>query len=257
MKTIFSHLRLKTAVAAIALIFGLCAPAAAQDIASPKRMHHRSSREILTGFSGGMMVHVGYGFSTSPDELFRNASLKSTTGKSDIPNDGVTAGVGGQLRLHLLNHIHLGAEGGVSTMPLMKSGSNIRTGWGGAMCDLYWTWGKVSPLFGFTIGGGSQSRLYVPQNAEIVSGAENTTYNASFTRTPFFLLDPYIGCEVEITDRIHMIFRVDYMLPFGSKDKGLEILPSAEPEAQQKNNGWSRFIAPSGPKLYIGFMFVH
>ena len=45
-------------------------------------------------------------------------------------SSGFAYGFGGQLRIHFLDHIHLGGEGHVSTMPLTGTGSNVRTGWG-------------------------------------------------------------------------------------------------------------------------------
>ena len=92
----------------------------------------------------------------------------------------------------------------MSTMPLMGTGSNIRTGWGGAFCDFYTNWGKVRPLVGMTIGGGSMKRLYVPDQAEGVdfATADSTHYNASYTKTPFFFLDPYVGLEIGLNTSI-------------------------------------------------------
>ncbi len=204
-------------------------------------------RKILTGFSGGMMVHIGYGFSKNPAELFANNTLLTSQFWKNLPTDGVMIGLGGALRLHLLEHIHLGGEGGVSTMPLGKSGSNVRSGYGGALIDFYTTFGRFSPMIGMTIGGGSMSRLYVGVD-ETSSTSDSTVYNASSTKSSFFLLDPYIGFEVASnSDRVHFIVRIDYMLPFGST-KGISAGETFK---------WSNFITPSGPRLYIGVMFNH
>lgn len=205
------------------------------------------NNKIFTGFSGGMMLHLGYAFSQSPDALFRNASLLDYDKLSSLPRSGVTMGIGGALRVHLLNHIHIGSEGFMSSMPLMKTGSHVRMGYGGVLCDYYWTWGKVSPLIGMTVGGGSMSRLYVPYDKEnIESTATETTYNASYTKTPFFMLDPYIGLEIELTRRIALLLRLDWVLPFGGNGSQLS-----------KDVSWSHYVSPSGPRLYVGFMFGH
>ena len=206
----------------------------------------KEHKKVFTGFSGGMMLHGGYAFSSTPDELFRNSSLSETTIK-DLPRDGFTLGLGGTLRLHLVDHIHLGGEGHVSMMPLMKSGTSIRSGWGGAMCDFYATLGIVRPLVGLSIGGGSIKRLYVPEDAEAtVTGDNKMVYNASYTKTPFFYLDPYVGLEI-LLGKISLYFRVDYMLPFGKSDEGL----------MKTSMSWSNFITPSGPRVYIGCLFGH
>lgn len=236
----------------LTILFGLLAlllwaePVLAQDstsVAKPKK--EKDDRKIVTGFSGGMMLHLGYAFSSSPDELFRNGSLHSVANVTDLPSDGVTLGLGGALRMHVLDCIHLGIEGAVSTMPLMKSGSNIRTGWGDAFCDFYFPTKLIRPLIGLGIGGGSMKRLYVPSNAEQISGSSTTVYNASFTTTPFFLLDPYVGIEFRLGGSASLIVRADYMLPFGKNGSTLS----------SKDIKWSNFITPSGPRLYVGIMF--
>jgi len=208
----------------------------------------RSSSGIFTGFSGGMLLHGGYLFAKDPRYVFSNTGLGSLDYVKNLPNDGFCMGLGGTLRVHLINHIHLGAEGFVSTMPLMKTGSNVRTGWGGAMCDFYTDWGKVRPLIGLTVGGGTMKRLFVPDQDPVSDpGAtpnENTTYNASYTKTPFFLLDPYVGMEIGLTSHMALIIRIDYMLPFGTSKSKLT-----------PNVDWGNFMTPSGPRLYVGLMF--
>ena len=207
---------------------------------------NKEHKKVFTGFSGGMMIHGGYLFAQSPDALFRNSSL-TTENIKDLPKDGFTMGLGGTLRLHLIDHIHLGGEGHVSFMPLAASGTSIRTGWGGAMCDFYADLGILRPLIGLTVGGGSTRRLYVPDDSEqTVTGENNMEYNASFTKTPFFLLDPYVGLEIAL-GKVTLLIRADYMLPFGKSDSGLF----------KQDVSWDNFISPSGPRLYIGCLFGH
>ena len=205
----------------------------------------KSGKKTLTGFSGGMMIHGGYAFSQTPNELFRNGSLTGAK-LGDLPKDGFAFGLGGTLRLHLLDHIHLGGEGHMSFMPLMSSGSSIRTGWGGAMCDFYMTLGIVRPLIGMTIGGGAVRRVYVPEDADDVTTGDNgMVYNASYSKTPFFLLDPYLGVEIAL-GKVSMLVKLDYLLPFGKDHDSLT-----------PNVKWSNFITPSGPRIYVGFLFGH
>lgn len=207
---------------------------------------NKEHKKIVTGFSGGMMIHGGYLFSKSPDELFRNGSLTGEIATT-LPRDGFTMGLGGTLRMHLVEHIHLGGEGHMSFMPLAASGTSIRTGWGGAMCDFYASLGNVRPLIGLVVGGGSTRRLYVPdEDSAPVTDDDKMEYNASFTKTPFFLLDPYAGLEIAF-EKLALLIRVDYMLPFGKGNKGL-----ADTEVN-----WSNFLSPSGPRLYIGCLFGH
>ena len=231
------------------LLPGLTARAQ-EDADTPQEVKAKKSRSasgFFTGFSGGMMLHGGYLFAKDPRYVFSNTGLGSPDYVKNLPNDGFCMGLGGTLRAHLINHIHLGAEGFVSTMPLMKTGSNVRTGWGGAMCDFYTDWGKVRPLIGLTVGGGVMKRLFVPDAPTVTSADSETNYNASYTKTPFFLLDPYIGMEIGLTNHMALIIRIDYMLPFGRTSSSLTDL--------KKDVSWGNFMTPSGPRLYVGLMF--
>ena len=229
------------------LPLGLMAQEQEADVrsSSPEKTEKKSRArtKVFTGFSGGMMLHAGYQFSDSPDKVFSNTGLGNKDYIKNLPRDGACFGLGGALRCHLINHIHLGAEGGVSTMPLMKTGSNVRSGWGGVLCDFYANWGRVRPMIGMSVGGGVMKRLYVP-DAEIVVGSDSTHYNASYTKSPFFYMDPYVGLEIGLGSHSALILRIDYMLPFGTTDSNLT----------GKVN-WGNFVTPSGPRLYVGIMF--
>jgi hypothetical protein len=209
----------------------------------------KKASEVFTGFTGGMMLHAGYLFSDDPRKVFSNTGLGDENYIKGLPKKGFCYGIGGMMRIHLLNHIHLGAEGYVSTMPLMGTGSNIRSAWGAAFCDAYTEWGKVRPLIGLSVGGGSMRRLFVPDQVPTVyyQEADKTHYNASYAKTPFFLLDPYIGLEIAIKEHTALLIRIDYLLPFGRTSSGLTKL--------SEDVSWSHFMTPSGPRLYVGFMF--
>jgi len=210
-----------------------------------------SAREqrVFTGFSGGMMLHGGYLFADSPEKVFSNTGLGNAGYVMNLPSKGICYGLGGALRVHLLNHIHLGAEGYMSTMPLMSTGSNIRTGWGGVLCDVYTDWGPVRPLLGLTVGGGAMRRLFVPDSepVEYESGDNTTNYNSSFVKSPFFAMDPYIGLEIGLTGHMALIVRIDYLLAFGHTSSKLTDI--------DKEVKWSNFMTPGGPRLYMGVMF--
>ena len=220
-----------------------------EDACTQAEKEQKHSSGIFTGFSGGMMLHGGYLFADNPQNIFSNNGLGSVDYVSGLPKDGFCYGLGGALRTHLINHIHLGAEGFVSTMPLMRTGSNVRTAWGGALCDVYGNWGKVRPMVGMTIGGGAMKRLYVPKTDPVAqTGSTATTiYNSSYVKTPFFFIDPYIGMEIELAKHMALLIRIDYMLPFNINSRTLS------------NTGafikGDNFITPSGPRLYVGIMF--
>ena len=124
-----------------------------QQLGSARELVRKSGAGVYTGFSGGMMLHIGYMFSDDPRKIFSNAGLGNEEYVKNLPKDGVSLGLGGTLRVHLLNHIHVGAEGGMSIMPLRGHG-NIRIGYGGALCDGYLNLGKTRPLLGLSLGGG-------------------------------------------------------------------------------------------------------
>jgi hypothetical protein len=102
----------------------------------------------------------------------------------------------------------------------------------------------MRPLIGLTVGGGVMKRLFVPDAPTVTSADSETNYNASYTKTPFFLLDPYIGMEIGLTNHMALIIRIDYMLPFGTSKSKLT-----------PNVDWGNFMTPSGPRLYVGLMF--
>ena len=223
-----------------------------QEVADTHSKKTRSASPVFTGFSGGMMLHAGYLFSDDPTKVFSNTGLGSYDYVKGLPKAGFCYGFGGALRVHLINHIHLGAEGHVSHMPLMNTGSNVRTGWGGALCDFYTDWGKVRPMIGMTVGGGTMKRLFVPADSlgyvpVGTSVGDTTNYNASYVKTPFFFMDPYVGLEIDLGNHMAILIRIDYMLPFGRTSSGLTNLGT--------DVKWSNFMTPSGPRLYIGMMF--
>ncbi len=231
----------------IGVLLGLSTRICAQSSQGADVSQESPKRQVYTGFSGGITLHIGYAFAKDPSELFANNTLLTSTFWQTLPSSGVTLGAGATLRFHLLDHIHVGAEGTISTMPLGQSGSNVRSGWGGALIDFYTGFGRFSPLIGLSLGGGQMRRLYVGYDES--TSSDSTVYNASSTQSSFFYLDPYIGFEVaNNSDKLHIIVRIDYMLPFGTT-KGIQNIG----ETFQ----WSNFISPSGPRLYIGLLFNH
>ena len=64
---------------------------------------------------------------------------------------------------------------------------------------------------------------------------ESPILSSVFAKTSFFVFDPYIALEYALTQRIHLIFKLDYMIAVHQQ----------------------QFLTPSGPRLYVGFMFCH
>ena len=59
--------------------------------------------KVFTGFSGGMMLHVGYLFSDNPQQVFSNTGLGDWNYVKGLPKSGFCYGLGGSLRAHLIS----------------------------------------------------------------------------------------------------------------------------------------------------------
>ena len=189
--------------------------------------------KVYQGFSGGMMLHTGYQFG-------RDSHAPLTPDGRSVSPQGATFGIGGALRVHLWKHLRTGFEGYVSTMPseatdchaLLRPGSYVRTGCGGVLADACWRMEKAWPYIGGVIGGGSMKSLYILEGDQD-SWAPDA--NSTYHKQSFFYVTPYVGCDYCLTKKVHLTFRLDWMLAFHR----------------------SELVLPSGPRLYFGFMFCH
>ena len=193
----------------------------------------KDSTVVLQGYSGGMMLHAGYLFGDNPN------APHTVDGQLCSPY-GVTMGIGGSLRVHLWKHLRAGCEGFVSTMKshntnmrnILQDGSYVRSGWGGLIADACWRMEKVWPYVGGAIGGGATHSLYVLEGSQDDWEPEGYTV---LSKQSFFYVTPYVGMDWCITKRVHMTFRLDWMVALHD-----------------------RAIAyPTGPRAFIGFMFCH
>lgn len=192
-----------------------------------------SQSKVYQGFSGGMMGHAGYLFGENAD------APKADNGLICSPQGG-TFGLGGALRVHLWKHLRVGGEGFVSTMNsgttnmkhVLQEGSYIRTGWGGVLMDACWRKEKVWPYIGGSAGGGAMRSLYVLDGSQDDWIAENKAY---LHKQSFFYVNPYVGMDWCMTQKVHMTFRVDWMVALHAGE----------------------VVLPTGPRLLVGFMFCH
>jgi hypothetical protein len=192
-----------------------------------------SQPKVYQGFSGGMMGHVSYLFGVNPD------APMTPEGVLCSPQGG-SFGLGGALRVHLWKHLRVGGEGFVSTMNsgatnmkhILQEGSYIRTGWGGLIVDACWRKEKVWPYIGGSIGGGAMRSLYVLKGNQDDWVAEEVAW---LHKTSFFYVNPYVGVDWCMTQKVHMTFRADWLLALNKRD----------------------LVMPTGPRLLIGFMFCH
>ena len=192
-----------------------------------------SQSKVYQGFSGGMMGHAGYLFGENAD------APKADNGLICSPQGG-TFGLGGALRVHLWKHLRVGGEGFVSTMNsgttnmkhVLQEGSYIRTGWGGVLMDACWRKEKVWPYIGGSVGGGAMRSLYLLDGSQDDWIAENKAY---LHKQSFFYVNPYVGMDWCMTQKVHMTFRVDWMVALHAGE----------------------VVLPTGPRLLVGFMFCH
>ena len=192
-----------------------------------------SQSKVYQGFSGGMMGHAGYLFG-------ENADAPTTDNGLICSPQGGTFGLGGALRVHLWKHLRVGGEGFVSTMNsgttnmkhVLQKGSYIRTGWGGVLMDACWRKEKVWPYIGGSVGGGAMRSLYVLDGNQDDWIAENKAY---LHKQSFFYVNPYVGMDWCMTQKVHMTFRVDWMVALHAGE----------------------VVLPTGPRLLVGFMFCH
>ncbi len=212
----------------ILLIFLLCACGMAAQVSDGIE-----KKKVYQGYSGGMMLHTGYMFGQD-----KNAPITSD-GRSTSPQ-GALFGIGGALRVHLWKYLRTGLEGFVSTMPsattdcheILKPGSYVRVGCGGILADCCWRLDKAWPYIGGTIGGGSMKGLYVLEGDQ---DSWTKDANSTFHKQSFFYITPYVGCDYCLTRKVHITFRLDWMLAIHK----------------------SELVLPTGPRIYFGFMFTH
>ena len=213
--------------------FCLFACLAATLTAGEKAPQKEPQHKVYQGFSGGMMLHTGYLFGIDPQ------APVAPDGRSYSPQ-GALFGIGGALRIHLWKHLRTGFEGSVSTMysgatdrsDLLRSGSYVRTGCGGLLADARWRMDKVWPYVGASVGGGAMRSLYMIDGNEYTWDKQQDTY---FHKQGFFYVTPYVGCDYCMTPRVHLTFRFDWMLAIHQ----------------------TQLVLPTGPRLYLGFMFCH
>lgn len=174
-------------------------------------------KSVLTGFSGGMMLHTGY--------------VATSTLPTGYNAQGFVYGIGGALRLHFGDHFRLGSEGYVSELPTRSNGSYIKTGWGGILADVAFRKGRFMPYTGITIGGGALKTLLVDEGSR---HDWQTETKALYRTATFAAVAPFVGCDYIISEAFHLSMKIDCLCGFG---KNLHF--------------------PFGPRLYIGAIFYH
>lgn len=178
-------------------------------------------KEVIKGFSGGMMVHSGYQYGC--DNPF-GLNISSPT-----------FGIGGCAKLHFSEHFRAGFEGYFSTAPIKRgvvSGSHNKLFWTGLLADWFFQRGKVIPYVGATLGGGMETSFFMFEGDKHDWVEEGRTV---LHKQPFFAIDPYVGVEYAVGKALRLTLKADWL--FALNADGLN--------------------EPMGPRVYFGFIFAH
>lgn len=176
------------------------------------------------GYSGGMMLHTGYVFGGQSTP--QNGGALVATEKMQ----GMPIGIGGAVRLNFGKYLRVGTEGYSTTLYYGQKGSYATIGWGGLLADCAFTKDSHTFFVGATVGGGAFRNLTLTESMQQDWEVEN---NVSYRKYAFMAVTPFVGYEWAMTQKIHLVFKLDYLFN----------VTNPQPD----------FI--TGPRLYIGFMF--
>ena len=187
------------------------------------------------GYSGGMFVHTGY----IQSKLFTVNDLQNNS--IDLRIKNFTFGLGGKISIYLNRYFRIGGEGYFSTCKYRVHPSTIksscRIGWGGLTFDILYPVKKWAPFVGVTIGGGSATNLIFTQ-------VKYNNYEAApvvYFTYPLCIINPTLGIEYFVSNRISLLFKMDYMLNV----------------YQTKLLFLSQNTYPHGVRFYLGIHFYH
>ncbi len=175
------------------------------------------------GFIGGMFIHIGY-VESKQFEFTDKLNNKYVEQLS-----GLTVGIGGYSKVYLSNHFRVGAEGYFSKHSY-ENQSYASITWWGILLDYYTQIGRFKPFVGNTVSRGTYTHIKIFHPIENDYIADETV---SVRKYHFLSTIPFVGVEYALTERIHLVFKTDYMFNLSNPQKD--------------------FI--SGPRFYIGFSF--
>jgi hypothetical protein len=154
------------------------------------------------GYSGGMFIHSGYIQSKS----FYISDFQCNIIEKQIK--GMTFGLGGKMSIYLNRYFRVGGEGYFSTCKYGIYKNSCRIGWGGLTFDLLYPVKKWAPFIGVTLGYGNATNIIFIERKQDSLNEKPAVY---FTNS-FSIVNPAIGVEFFASDRISLLFKMDYML---------------------------------------------
>ena len=154
------------------------------------------------GYAGGMFIHSGYVQSKS----FTVFDLQGNEIEQQIK--GATFGMGGKMSIALHRFFRVGGEGYFSSCNYGAYKNSCRIGWGGATFDFIYPVKKWMPFVGVTVGGGSATHLIS------IEEKQNNTIAAPVVHfsNPLYIVNPAIGVEFLASNRISLLFKMDYII---------------------------------------------
>ena len=179
-------------------------------------------KTYFQGYSGGMMLHTGY---------VSGGKINVSNLQEKIDVQGFPFGVGGVLRFHFGKHLRIGGEGYSSNLRYGKNKSFLYLGWGGFLIDCQWEIKKFTVFCGGTLGGGSVKNVAITNTIP----ANPLKNNALYRKYAVMLIDPFIGMEYAVSSKLHLIAKVDCIVPLNQK----------------------RADFPIGVRVYAGVVFFH
>jgi hypothetical protein len=177
------------------------------------------------GYSGGMFVHAGY----MQSRVFGVSDLQCNPVSVQIK--GATLGLGGKMSIFLNPHFRVGAEGYFSSCKYGVNKNSCRIGWGGVTFDLLYPIKKWSPFLGVTVGGGSSTNLIFIEKTQNNKEAIPVVHY----KIPLCIINPAVGIEFFASNRISLLFKMDYMFNVYKPSKAY----------------------PHGLRFYLGVHFYH
>lgn len=156
------------------------------------------------GFSGGMMIHTGYVGGAESRIIGTDGELVGAQSMRGMP-----FGIGGAIRLHFGNWLRLGSEGYQTVLNYGPHKGFCSLGWGGLLIDAHHRIGRFDAFAGLTVGGGGVKNLTLLSPSLVDFRVEE---NASFRRYGVALIDPFVGTEYVVSDKLRIQIKADYIL---------------------------------------------
>lgn len=188
-----------------------------------------SDKFRFRGYSGGMLLHTGYVWSS-------DFNISDGTDIYNMQIKGAPIGIGGTMKFKFgteKNQFRIGIEGASSNIVFKPRHSYSHTGWGGLILDyIRNTDKKVHPFIGCLIGGGGIKNHILLKGS--VSDFENEDV-VCYRKYPFMAVAPYAGLEFTITPKFRLTAKIEYLM---------NVLEYKKDFTQ-------------GIRFYFGFLFCH